>query len=226
MNHENVLNAIAKLSRKKTEEISLHVSLGTLGLNSSFGLSALRSLLENQSKKKLPPFSLMTKVTELINICCNLNDGSSISSSHNFIDRRTSPVILNQVSASNSYFPINNISLGMDLQEIDSFELVADFRADPFYNSHFSDAEISTALLNTNTVAHLVGIFCAKEAAKKSHDDLLNLRMTDFHVTHSESGKPILKISSDLALLKNFSFLISITHTEKYAAATCITFGG
>ena len=110
----------------------------------------------------------------------------------------------------------------MDIQDIASLPVTTDYRAHEFYISHFAPEEIATALLRPDPRAHLCGVFCAKEAAKKSHPDLLNLRMTDFFVSHDPTGRPALHLVDNHRL----KFLLSITHTAEFAAATCLTLGG
>ena len=225
MSKEIIFLAVSKLSRKKITDISQHQSLGSLGINSSFGLSALRSLLENQLGRKIPLFDLTTSVEKLIHL--------SGSNHENNLDKKTQSIatvdteMAKEIGGNFLNLPaFSQIGLGMDIQQIDVFEMVADFREDHFYRSHFTDSEISTATLKVNSLAHFAGVFCAKEAAKKSHEDLINLRMNDFVVTYSNTGKPSLRLLGLNANAMKFQFLISITHSNEYAAATCLTFWG
>ena len=175
--------------------------------------------------RKIPLFDLTINIEKLIilsdsNEKHNLdNNTESIVDVANGSGKKNVGNILNSPS-----FP--QIGLGMDIQQIDVFDMVSDFREDHFYKSHFIDSEISNATLKANPLAYFAGVFCAKEAAKKSHEDLINLRMTDFVVAYSNSGKPSLRLTSINANTPKFQFLISITHSNEYAAATCLTFWG
>ena len=223
MSKEIIFSAVSKLSRKKISDISQHQSLGSLGINSSFGLSALRSLLEAQLGRNIPLFNLNTNIEKLITLSDSNHEyklekkGESIVDLANVSGKENVRNFLNSPSFS-------RIGLGMDIQQIDVFHMVSDFREDHFYKSHFTDSEISTATLKANPLAHFAGVFCAKEAAKKSHEDLINLRMTDFVVAYSNAGKPSLRLTDINANAPKFQFLISITHSDEYAAATCLTF--
>ena len=225
MSKEIIFSAVSKLSRKKISDISQHQSLGSLGINSSFGLSALRSLLEAQLGRKIPLFDLTTNIERLIIL-------SDSKDEHNLDNKAKSIVDVANGSEKESVGNFLNlptfsqIGLGVDIQQIDVFDMVPDFREDHFYKSHFTDSEISTATLKANPLAHFAGVFCAKEAAKKSHEDLINLRMTDFVVSYTNSGKPSLRLTGNNANTPKFQFLISITHSNEYAAATCLTFWG
>jgi len=234
MNNQVILQTLAKLSSKRVEEIQPHFSLGTLGLNSSFGLSVLRSRLESQGCGKLPPLQLTMSVSDLIKSLTSSKHESTAGSGSS----KSGIAGLNVASSFATYtnpqelsitaiFPeIHNLGLGMDMQEIGSFKQVADFRSDPFYSAHFSNTEISTAMLKPEPFEHFAGIFCVKEAAKKSHDALLNLEMRDFLVSHLITGRPLLNFIEGHPLTGRFHFIVSITHTEHYAAATCLTLGG
>ena len=102
------------------------------------------------------------------------------------------------------------LGLGLDLQDIDALPRSADFRTDPFYAANFSPSELATAMLRPDPRAHLCGVFCAKEAAKKSHPALIDLRMDSMVVGHDQGGRPVLSLLDPSIAL---SFTISITHT-------------
>jgi holo-[acyl-carrier protein] synthase len=227
MDRDRIIAALARISRKQPEQLQPHLSLASLGVSSSFGLSALRSVLEAQSKAKLPALKANMKVDDVIQLLANEPDqaigpGSQALSAIRLPagDRVSAPT--NGVEAT---FP-GGIGLGMDMQDIASLPVTADYRAHEFYVSHFTPEEIATALLRPDPRAHLCGVFCAKEAAKKSHPDLLNLRMTDFSVSHDPAGRPALHLVDDHHLKSRLQFLLSITHTAEFAAATCLTLGG
>jgi len=115
------------------------------------------------------------------------------------------------------------VGLGMDMQEIATFPAADDFREHPFYAGAFTPQELATAVLRPNPRAHLCGLFCAKEAAKKSHPALLDVRMSDLCVLPDEAGRPVLRVADGAAAVVGLRFLVSITHTDTVAAATCVT---
>ena len=118
------------------------------------------------------------------------------------------------------------IGLGMDMQEIASLPNADDYREHAFYAGNFTPQELATAVLRPNPRAHLCGLFCAKEAAKKSHPALLDVRMSDLSVLPDETGRPVLRVADTVAAAAGLRFLVSITHTDTVAAATCIAFSG
>ena len=227
-----IMTVLSRVSRKRPAEIQGHLSLATLGLTSSFGLSALRSVLEAETKSKLPPLNISMKVNELIGL---LSGGTATpvaglaqaAPSRMVTARqpvRPAPAAASAPRAARA-LP-SNTGLGIDMQEIEDMPAATDFLTHEFYSAHFTPAEIATAVLRPNPRAHLCGIFCAKEAAKKSHPALLNLRMTEFSVSHDPEGRPLLHASANLVAQWGFQFILSITHTRQFAAATCLTFWG
>ena len=219
MERSKIIAILSKIAREKTDNILGHLSLGSIGINSSFGLSALRSKLQSEGKVTLPPFNLNMKVDDLI----KLLDGEN-NNLNELIDQaielksRVSEEPLRTPYSSAPLIP-RNLGIGMDMQEIDLLPLADDFRTHGFYSSHFSPAEIATAMLKPSPRASLCGIFCAKEALKKSHADLLNMNMDKI----DSMGRPIVNMASFHLSTNRFQFIMSITHTAQFAAATCIT---
>lgn len=215
-----MLATLCRMTRKRPEEILPHLSLGSLGINSSFGLSALRSLLEKDLGARLQPLRAGMTVADLI----ALAEGKTHEGSPEAPSARNTlrPTRVSRFTPA-AQIPCN-FGLGMDMQEIATLPDPPDFRADPFYAAHFLSEEIATAMLRPDPRAHLTGVFCAKEAAKKSHPALLDMRMTDFQIAHDGAGKPMLRLLQTIPGSESMHFMVSITHTASMAAATCLTF--
>ncbi|NTW83798.1 MAG: 4'-phosphopantetheinyl transferase superfamily protein [Chlorobiaceae bacterium] len=223
MDSDTIISILSKFSRKQPEEIKGELSLGSLGLSASIGLSMLRSRLEAVSRKKIPPVDTKMTVNGLITL---LTDGAtdSLLDGDRGISVRTEPSPSQKRSGPASLLSSErHISLGMDVQETESLPVADDYRMHEFYTSHFLSSEIASAMLRRDPRAHLCGIFCAKEAAKKSHSGLLNKRMTDFIVSHDAHGRPMLDLLEPLQTDVPFQFILSITHTSQFSAAACLT---
>lgn len=219
MTHPGITAALCRMSRRKPEDLQPHLSLGSLGINSSFGLSALRSLVEAELRVKLPPLTASLRVEELYALADRLQATGSAAA----VPVRPAPRTAPQGTSVNvTPGTALQLGLGLDMQEIDTLPDAADLRSDPFYAAHFSAEEIATALLRPDPRAHLCGIFCAKEAAKKSHPELLPLRMDELRVSHDDSGRPHLHLATAAVDGARFRFTLSITHTARTAAATCL----
>jgi len=209
---ELVISAIARMTRQPPEAVRGHLSLGSIGLSRSFGLGALRSQLESRLGRRIGTLSAMMTVAELQRMLGAGGEASAVDE----------PPINPPVAPRASDAPaLERIGLGMDIQELAVMPITSDYRGHEFYSAHFHPSEIATAQLRHDPRSHLCGVFCAKEAAKKSHSDLLPLRMLDFLVSHDGDGRPQLQLAT--AQPTRFRFLLTITHTAQFSAATCLT---
>ncbi len=102
--------------------------------------------------------------------------------------------------------------LGVDIEKVARFSLPAD---DPFLTANFTEEERSYAFAKTSPPQHLCGMFCAKEAAKKTLDTPVEMRA--IRVTREESGRPLLEVEGCAD-----SFEVSISHAGEYAVAAVI----
>jgi len=222
MERDQVKAILAKVTRKPARELAGHLSLQTLGLSNSFGLSALRGMLESQGRLKLPPLDLKLTVDDLCRMLEPGQQSAAGASPANPVPAGAVPGPAPERARRRPGLP-GNLGLGMDMQEVEQFPMATDFRTDEFYSTHFTPAEISTSMLRPDPRLHLCGVFCAKEAVKKSHPDLLNVRMGDICIDHDAAGRPTLDLPVSLVDLSRFTFVLTITHTSRFAAATCIT---
>jgi len=225
MDRNAVVAAICRMTRRKAGDVEGHLSLASTGLSSSFGLTALRSVLESQGCGRLPALAPTMTVNSLVDLVVGAPqavDGSATSPvAIQAITATASPAARPATSRSATAVALP-IGLGMDMQEIASFPVADDFREHPFYAGTFAPQELATAVLRPNPRAHLCGLFCAKEAAKKSHHALLDVRMSDLCVLPDEAGRPVLRVADSVAAAAGLRFLVSITHTDTVAAATCV----
>jgi len=227
MDRTAVLVALSRIARKPTAQIADHMVLASLGVSSSLGLSLLRTSLESASGKSLEPLSGMMRVGDLVTLMTN----GAVPGAAPAIADAPAAALLAATSLAAATPAVNEsmtwpgaIGLGLDIQDVDALPLSSDYRSHEFYRSHFLASEIATAVLRPDARVHLCGIFCAKEAAKKSHPALLEARMNTLVVTHDSGGKPFLGLADGELSAYGFQFIVSISHTHKFAAAACITF--
>jgi len=212
-----VVAAVSRIARKPAADVSDAAMLASLGVSSSLGLSLLRTRLESACGRVLEPLRGDMRVGDLVAMLANGAGPQVRSAPEGGAVPADPPRGQEQLSWR------GDIGLGLDIQDVEALPVTNDYRSHEFYRSHFSPGEIATALLRPDARLHLCGIFCAKEAAKKSHPLLLEMRMSDFAVTHAPSGKPLLTLSDGARLPCHFQFIISISHITKFAAAACIT---
>jgi holo-[acyl-carrier protein] synthase len=217
MERAAVVQVLTRISRKTPSDILDHLSLASLGVSTSLGLSLLRSGLEAASGRRLSSLAPQLKVGELVGLVNGTANDLEASA-------RTSSVASNGDITLPAGTPEElGLGLGLDIQDLESMPVASDYRTHEFYRTHFQPAELATALLRPDPRMHLCGVFCAKEAAKKSHPELLELRMEAFVVTHAASGRPALQLIASEPLAKRFRFMLSISHARGFAVAACIT---
>lgn len=199
---EQALQTVSRITRRPRRELQLTLTLGELGLSSSLGLSTLRSALQRQFQVELPPLQWSMTLAELLGGAPSPTPSSSI---------------LPRPPAGNWQV----VGLGVDLEEVESLRSLL---AEGVQDQHFSPSELARAGTHPQPEQHLCGIFCAKEALKKSHPALLDLPLLAIEIGHDEAGRPRIEALGE-GLLKRFQFQLSISHTPHYATATVIVLG-
>lgn len=221
MSRTELLAMLALISRKKADAIQGHMSLTSLGISSSFGVSALKSRLEGAQGRRMPFINANTTVDQLFGIVEGGGQSENVGAASP--PRPRAPAVEQRAVPVQPAVQLGVLGVGIDLEEIAHFPEAVDFRSDPFYARHFHPSEIASAMLKADPRASLCGIFCVKEAAKKSHDLLLNLSMDQMLVIHADNGRPMLTLVNCAEDLQRLSFQISLSHTANYATAVCMT---
>ena len=95
----------------------------------------------------------------------------------------------------------------------------------------FTEVEIkyiNSATNQTMQLAHLAGMFCAKEAFLKALKMGIGggIKLVDIQVNHDKNGAPYISLLNESqGVFKNYNkqeILLSITHTNSVATAICI----
>lgn len=111
--------------------------------------------------------------------------------------------------------------IGVDIERIDRFEHFTQAG----YERIFSKKEIEYASQFENSLEHLCGFYCVKEAFVKALDDDA-IVFKDIEVLHTESGKPYINrspfIESILREHHRHLLDISISHCREYAVAVVL----
>jgi holo-[acyl-carrier protein] synthase len=226
MDRVGVIQVLSRIARKPAADIHDHASLASLGLSTSLGLSLLRSNLEGSSGTRLGPFVPQLEVGELVTLvngAASVANGAIAASDlgNALVPAATAPPS-DAVMLEESHVELG-LGLGLDMQDVEAMPVASDYRSHEFYRTHFHPSELATAMLRPDPREHLCGVFCAKEAAKKSHPELLDLHMEAFIVTHAASGRPSLRLAEGQPLAQRFRFTLSISHARGMAVAACIT---
>lgn len=123
------------------------------------------------------------------------------------------------------------LGLGVDLVETARIQKAWEQFGDPFLQRIYLPAEIAYAQNHPHPVQHLAARFAAKEAISKAFGTGLGeaIGWLDLEIVKEPSGAPQVKLHGRAAVLaesrKVKLVLISLSHTEHYAAANAILIG-
>jgi phosphopantetheine--protein transferase-like protein len=106
--------------------------------------------------------------------------------------------------------------IGIDIEYVNKFALVDDFRADKFYSMNFSQQEISYAILQPDPVLTFAGLFAAKEAIVKAKNSFLSVPFNEIEIKHNKEGKPYHNgISLSIAHISELAVAVAVVLEEK-----------
>jgi phosphopantetheine--protein transferase-like protein len=111
-------------------------------------------------------------------------------------------------------------AIGIDIEHADNLPAAGDPWSEPFYNEHFTAAEIAHCSRQTEPRLSFCGIWAAKEAALKC-GLFAGARLNDFTVRHEEGGKPKLGSSNSAHARLAEECVVSISHSRGTAVAVC-----
>lgn len=215
---ETVIGIIATISGKERDKLTPDRNLRSLGITSSIEILKIQSALERKFGQKLPPLGDSWTIDRIATqVGQGGTNGAAIATT------ASNPAAI--ASASTGFersqpMSFGGLFIGVDIEEVDNLPVTSNYRIHDFYQSQFSKEEISYALLKPDPRMHLCGIFCAKEALKKSAPELINLRMDEIQTQHRQ-GRPSISTIHD-SINTRFTFQVSISHSKHYAVATVL----
>lgn len=112
---------------------------------------------------------------------------------------------------------MNNLKgVGIDIVDVARFKKFNSKTSDSFLKKVFFEKEIEYCFSYKDSAPHLAGIFSAKEAVSKALGVKL-FPFSEIEIRHEKDGKPVVFHKG-----KKLSVNISITHTDKVAAAIAV----
>ncbi|MDD1422323.1 4'-phosphopantetheinyl transferase superfamily protein [Dolichospermum sp. ST_sed1] len=210
-----LVEIVSAFTSKDKDAIDVNASLKSLGIQNSLSIWKLHAAIER------------TFHTKLVG---NLNQGLTIQDIYSLITGNSN-VVPSTLLKKDKKINLNEITtlgrgsiigIGTDLEEIEQFPEVEDYRQNDFYSKVFTQKEISKSILGGNIRESLCAIFCAKESVKKSHALLFNLPMKSIEISNNAEGQPLVIIHDNVG--EKLSFHLSLSHTNKYATATVLTY--
>jgi holo-[acyl-carrier protein] synthase len=113
---------------------------------------------------------------------------------------------------------IPGVHLGVDIEMVDSMPDVADFWTAPFYQSHFTPAEIAYCLRQEQPRVHFAARWCAKEALAKCKPGFAGADPTTIQVRALPDGRPVLEVLNGKEP-RRIDVSLSLSHTPLMAIA-------
>jgi|SRR3989344_3041361 len=110
-------------------------------------------------------------------------------------------------------------TIGLDIAEVSDFRKLLNSKSKS-WQQIFSTSELNYALDKTQPEIHLAGCFVAKEAVVKALQAAgFSCSVGDVEIVHATNGSPHVHIRERKI---EFDISLTITHTQKIAAATAL----
>ena len=122
----------------------------------------------------------------------------------------------------------NIIGLGLDATDIPRIADTIARYGDRFLNRIFTEREVAYSMRRRQPAIHFAGRFAAKEAILKALGTGWRgkIAWTDIEISNDAAGAPAVALSGECARIAARlgieRILLSITHTDHYAAASAI----
>jgi phosphopantetheine--protein transferase-like protein len=116
------------------------------------------------------------------------------------------------------------LSVGVDVEMIDSLPEAQDFWASDYYRSHFSAEEIAYCIRQEHPRMHFAARWCAKEALMKCDSRFAAVDPATLQVVIDASGRPALEWLQG-EQRQRLPHAVSLTHTPLLAAAVVASAG-
>jgi len=113
---------------------------------------------------------------------------------------------------------LQELRIGLDVQDVASLPVCADYWEHEFYRGTFAKSEIAYAIVQQQPRVHFAGFWCAKEALRKCDANFRKIPPPETAVAHDETGRPYLvwmSTAGDVYL----SHAVSISHAGNLAMA-------
>jgi holo-[acyl-carrier protein] synthase len=114
------------------------------------------------------------------------------------------------------------LQVGVDVEEIDSLPVAADYWEHEFYQGSFARSEIAYAVVQPEPRIHFAGFWCAKEALRKCDSAFTEVSPADTAIAHDAEGRPYLTQPGPHGP-ERLPHAISISHTTGVATAVVVT---
>jgi phosphopantetheine--protein transferase-like protein len=118
--------------------------------------------------------------------------------------------------------PSGSLQVGLDVEDISSLPIAADYWVHEFYRGTFANSEIAYAVLQAEPRTHFAGFWCAKEALRKCDPAFSGVTPERTAVAHDTDGRPYLTLDTESGP-ERLAHALSISHTTEVATAVVVT---
>ena len=113
------------------------------------------------------------------------------------------------------------MACGVDLERVRDLPECRDYWEEPFYQQHFTRAEIGYCLAQPDPRMHLAARWCLKEAVRKCGGDYAHVEFRHLEVAHAESGAPVVRLWRE-GVPEDAPLAVSLSHTDEWVVAVAI----
>jgi phosphopantetheine--protein transferase-like protein len=113
------------------------------------------------------------------------------------------------------------LQVGLDVEDIGSLPVAADYWEHEFYRGSFAKSEIAYAVLQAEPRTHFAGFWCAKEALRKCDAAFADVSPALTAVAHDANGRPYLTLEASGGA-ERLPHVVSISHTTQVATAVVV----
>lgn len=117
---------------------------------------------------------------------------------------------------------MNNISVGVDIEEIERFNNKTIEKDSNFLNLIYTKKELDYCFSKAKPAKHLAARYCAKEAVVKALTgfNITDIAYSDIEILNNNQGMPVAKINK----YPSIDLKISLSHSKTNAIAYVLAF--
>jgi phosphopantetheine--protein transferase-like protein len=114
-----------------------------------------------------------------------------------------------------------SLQVGVDVEDIRSLPIAADYWEHEFYRDSFAKSEIAYAVIQAEPRTHFAGFWCAKEALRKCDASFAEVSPALTAVAHEANGRPYLTLEGGSGP-ERLPHAVSVSHTADVATAVVV----
>lgn len=216
---------IGELTGAAATEVGPAFSLAHPNLAGSLGRAKLDAKIRRRLTVRLDQLGLLRTLAELeaAVLAAQGQSGTPAAPVNNAQSEPASPANAVAVPAPvrSAVELLPQFTCGVDLEQVSALPECADYWEEPFYQQHFTKAEIGYCLTQPNPRMHFAARWCLKEAVKKCGGEFSVLEFRHLEVAHAESGAPVIRVWREGGMTVA-PLAVSLSHTEEWAVAVAV----